>query len=117
MAWTFAGLLRVFGCEGAFIIVERPPRGQPVFHIIPCICLQGMETQEDTPHLQSVLIVSKELYGTPAMADSIVHLIAHSVVATIYTESVHLAETIIRDAGEILRVGVSLECQSVTIGK
>jgi hypothetical protein len=87
MAWTYAGLSRAFGSDGAFILrgcpsanvrnrhslptVERSARGHPIFHIIPCTCLQGMETQEDEPHLQSVLMVSKELYGSPAMADRV----------------------------------------------
>ncbi|KAG2123973.1 hypothetical protein BD769DRAFT_1669804 [Suillus cothurnatus] len=113
MPWTFAGLLRLFGSDGAFILVERLSHGQPMFNIIPSTCLQGMETLEDKPHLQSVLLVSNNLYGTPAMADSIVHFIVHdSAVRTIYTESVELAETVIRDAGEVWNL--PLKRQTIT---
>jgi hypothetical protein len=50
--------------------VDRPSRGRPKFHIIPCISLQGTETQEDEPHLKSVLIVSDKLYSSPTVAHS-----------------------------------------------
>ncbi|KAG2142125.1 hypothetical protein BD769DRAFT_1383646 [Suillus cothurnatus] len=124
MAWTFAGLSRLFGSDGAFIVggfrsanvrnphslptVEWSARGHPMFHIIPCACLQGMETQEDEPHLQSVLMVSNELYGSQAIADGIDHLIAHDhAVQTVYTESVQLAESVARDAAEMWKLRVA----------
>ncbi|KAG1734448.1 uncharacterized protein EDB91DRAFT_1250971 [Suillus paluster] len=95
MAWTFAGLLSVFGFNGAFIIVDQQSRGQPMFHVIPCTILKGMETQEEGPHLQSVLMVSEQLYGTTAIANNLVDLIAHDwAVHTIYTKNVELAERI-----------------------
>ncbi|KAG1775889.1 hypothetical protein EV702DRAFT_1198795 [Suillus placidus] len=116
MAWTFAGLLSVFGFSGAFIIVDRQSRGRPMFHVIPGAILRGMETQEDEAHLQSVLMVSEELYGTAAVANNIVDLIAHDwAVHAIYTESIELAERIAREATEVWNLSVQLKCQTMAV--
>ncbi|KAG1877001.1 hypothetical protein C8R48DRAFT_689355 [Suillus tomentosus] len=66
MASVLTALSTVFGGSGAFIFIERQPRGVPLFHIVRASDIQTARTRP-VPHRpsSSVLVITEHVYSHP----------------------------------------------------
>ncbi|KAG2123118.1 hypothetical protein BD769DRAFT_1670198 [Suillus cothurnatus] len=95
-------LIEIFDGEGAFIFVDRPVGGMPIFHVQTSSALRAGEPQVAGRADCGVMLATEELRQYPAQLNSMIQTIANDItVSAAFSDTVEMAQYLATEARKV----------------
>ncbi|KAG2112600.1 uncharacterized protein F5147DRAFT_650771 [Suillus discolor] len=102
MSAAVMDLVEIFNGEGAFVFVDRPAGGPPIFHVQRSADLQAGSPQLAGCSGSGVMLATEELRKYPTQLIAMVHRLANDTTVTAaYADTIEMAEYLVAEARKV----------------